>query len=211
MFVQLLSSSDKSWIFPYGEKLKKDLTEMGHKCNYVFSEKDIVKGDILILLSYDKIFKSLNLNNHNLVIHESDLPKGRGMSPLTWQILEGNNVIPVTLIEASKGVDEGDIYDQILLKFTGLELNVELKHKQGLATIEIVKKFIEKYPYNIRKKQIGKPTYYKRRTPLDSELDPQKSIEEQFNLLRVCDNERYPAFFYLKDKKFKILIFEDNE
>ena len=35
-----------------------------------------------------------------------------------------------------------------------------------------------------------------KRTPADSEIDPGKSILEQFNLLRIVDSERYPAFFY---------------
>ena len=33
-----------------------------------------------------------------------------------------------------------------------------------------------------------------------------KSIDEQFNLLRVCDNERYPAFFYKDGVKYILKI-----
>ena len=87
MIIQLLSSSNLSWIVPYGNQLKVKLTELGHQCNYVFSEKEVVKGDVLVFLCYEKLFTSLHLNKHNLVIHESNLPEGRGMSPLTWQIL----------------------------------------------------------------------------------------------------------------------------
>ncbi len=208
MFVQLLSSSNTSWIVPYGNQLQQQLIAMGHQCNYIFSEKEIIEGDILVFLCYEKIFKSLELNKHNLVIHESALPLGRGMSPLTWQILEGKNTIPVTLLEASEGVDEGDIYEQVFIEYNGTELNPELKHKQGLATIELVINFVKKYPNNSATKQIGEPTYYKRRTAADSELNIKKTIEEQFNLLRVCDNERYPAFFRINNKKYLLQITE---
>jgi methionyl-tRNA formyltransferase len=206
-----LSSSNSSWIVPYGYQLQDRLIEMGHQCKYIFSEKEVLEGDVLVFLCYEKIFNSLHLNKHNLVIHESDLPEGRGMSPLTWQILEGKNTITCTLLEASEGIDEGDIYEQFILNYNGSELNTELKHKQGNATIELVLNFMKKYPINIRRKQTGKPSYYPKRTPLDSELDPKKSIAEQFNLLRVCDNERYPAFFSLNGKKYKLLIIQDNE
>mgnify|MGYP003349215185 CR=1 FL=1 len=56
--------------------------------------------------------------------------------------------------------------------------------------------------------QIGNPTYLKARTPLDSKLDINKSIKSQFNLLRVCDDKNYPAFFYYKNYKFFIKLYK---
>ena len=47
---------------------------------------------------------------NNLVVHESDLPNGRGWSPMSWQVLEGHKKIPFTLIEADRKVDCGIIY-----------------------------------------------------------------------------------------------------
>jgi methionyl-tRNA formyltransferase len=38
-------------------------------------------------------------------------------------------------------------------------------------------------------------TYYPKRKPQDSQLDPNKTIAEQFNLMRICDPNRFPAFF----------------
>ncbi len=60
----------------------------------------------------DKIIPNrlLKQNKHNIIIHESSLPKGKGWSPMFWQILEGKNEIPFTMFEASKGVDSGDVY-----------------------------------------------------------------------------------------------------
>ena len=48
--------------------------------------------------------------------------------------------------------------------------------------------------------QIGEETFYSRRNKEDSELDIKKSIESQFNLFRVCDNEKYPAFLIMEIK-----------
>ena len=58
--------------------------------------------------------------------------------------------------------------------------------------------------------QNGKSSFYPKRSPKDSKLDTKKTIEEQFNLLRVCDNDRYPAYFIFKDKKYLIKIFSDE-
>lgn len=207
MFIQLITSGIDSWIIPYGKKLQEMLNAKGHVCKYLIGEENVEKGDILIFLSYEKIFHQLSLNKHNLVIHESDLPKGRGMSPLTWQILEGSNKIPITLLEATEKVDAGVIYKRDFIFLEGHELLSEIKDKQGWATINLVIWFVENYPQSSQgQQQNGTPSFYKRRTEVDSKLDIEKSISDQFNLLRVCDNNRYPAYFEKNGIKYKILI-----
>lgn len=211
MKIQLLTSSRHSWIVPYGQKLQNAIASRGHTCTYLFEPEEVEKGDVLIFLSYEKIFRNLDLNLHNLVIHESDLPKGKGMSPLTWQILEGKNRIPVTLLEATQEVDAGNIYKQSFIDLRGDELNTELKHLQGLATIELVLWFLDNYPDSTQgQAQQGDSTFYPRRSASDSELNIDMSIRDQFNLLRVCDNERYPAFFRINGQKYILKIEKAN-
>lgn len=48
--------------------------------------------------------------------------------------------------------------------------------------------------------------YLRKRSPLDNQIDPTKSIEEQFDLLRVSDNDRFPAFFELRGKKYTLKL-----
>ena len=57
-------------------------------------------------------------------------------------------------------------------------------------------------------KQRGKGNFNRLRNSNDSEININKSIKSQFNLLRICDNERYPAFFKYKNKKFILKIFK---
>jgi len=69
-------------------------------------------------------------------------------------------------------------------------------------------RFIEEYPGIVSKgkDQSGKSSFYKKRGPDDSELDPEKTIREQFNLLRIVDNKRYPAFFKLNGIRYRLTI-----
>jgi methionyl-tRNA formyltransferase len=210
MIVQILIDNKNSWAVPYGEKLCKKVSEKGIDCKLHFEHSEIISGDILFLFSCEKLFKNLGLNKHNLVVHESDLPKGKGWSPLTWQILEGKNKIPVTLFEAAEKVDAGDIYIKKYIELDGTELIDETKHLQGEATIEIIMEFIEKYPNIKGVPQEGVETFYPKRTPVNSKLDITKSIEEQFNLFRVCDNERYPAYFEINGRKYNVKIYKDE-
>lgn len=205
MFIQILCDNPNSWIIPYALQLKSILAKQ-HEVEFTHNHDDIVAGDVLMLLSCEKLFKQLSLNKHNLVVHESDLPKGKGWAPLTWQIIEGKNEIPVTLIDATEQVDAGDIYGQEIIVLKGAELVDELREKQGEATIKLLLTFIENYPNNQRKKQEGEESFYPRRKPEHSQLDIHKTIADQFNLLRVCDNERYPAWFEIQGEKFIIKI-----
>lgn len=208
MLVQILVDNPNSWIVPYAKKLVKELNENQKidEALLLFKHNEVLKGDILCLLSCERIFKGLNLNKFNLVVHESDLPKGKGWSPVTWQVLEGKNRIPVTLFEATKDVDAGAIYKQDFIILNGDELLPEIKHKQGVITNKLIHQFVENYPNVKGKPQEGESTYYEKRNAESSELDIKKTIKEQFNLLRVCDNDRYPAYFVLNGVKYTLKV-----
>lgn len=212
MKITLLCDNKNSWIIPYLDEIYDKLKKLGHEVYKVYDYKNIKNGDLCFILSCEKIIPEdyLKLNIQNLVIHESNLPQGKGWSPLTWQVLEGENEIPITLFEAADKVDSGKIYLQDRIKLDGTELNVELKRKQGLKTKELILDFVNQYPDIDGRPQVGEETYYPKRRPEDSELDPNKTIREQFNLLRVVDNERYPAFFKMKGKKYIIKIFKED-
>ncbi len=188
-------------------KLRKD-----HLVNLVYDEMQINQGDILFILSYYKLVSEeiLKKNVHNIVIHASNLPHGKGWSPATWQILEGKSKIPLTLFEAIKKVDAGQIYFQDSIIFEGTELIDEWQDKMGKKISEMVLKFIKLYPHVNGKKQQGKESFYAKRTPKDSQLNIDKTIKEQFNLLRVVDNEKYPAFFIYEGKKYVLKIYKPN-
>lgn len=207
MKITLLVDNPKSWIIPYVESMLSLIRERGHDVSTIHDAEKIEKGDMAFFLSCEKIIpKSIrDRNAHNLVIHESALPKGRGWSPLTWQILEGKSHIPITLFEAEDAVDSGNIYLQDVMIFRGDELVDELRQVQGEKTIELVLRFIDDYPLK-GKKQEGNATYYPRRRPADSALDPKLSLSDLFNRLRVADNDRYPAFFEYRGKKYFLRI-----
>jgi len=146
-------------------------------------------------------------NRLNLVAHASALPLGRGFSPMVWQILEGRQSIPVRLIEAAQPVDSGDIYLEDEIRFEGHELNEEMRERLGWKIVAMCEAFlaVEGGPPSARP-QSGEPSWYRRRGPADSRLDPSRSIEEQFDLLRVVDNDRYPAFFELRGRRYRLRI-----
>lgn len=206
--IQILVDNPNSWIIPYVLDLVKDLQRLNHKVVLRHSAKEVNEGDVLCLLACEQIFKDLHKNKYNLVVHESALPKGKGWSPVSWQVLEGKKRIPVTLFEADKKVDSGVIYNQKDIVLKGDELWPEIKQKQGEISIELILEFIDQYPNIIGVPQIGDESFYEKRTANSSKLNVNKSIQDQFDLLRICDNQRYPAFFEMDGIKYFFKIYK---
>lgn len=207
MRIAILTSPNQ-WFIPYAEELNKKIKNS----TLFFNDEDIKENyDVIFILSYHQIIKKeyLDKNKHNIVIHASNLPEGKGWAPMFWQILEGKNEIVFSMFEASVGVDDGDIYMKKQLILTGCELNEELRDKQAKFTIKMCLEFLNNYDkYKLAVEQTGIESFYQKRAAKDSELDINKSINEQFNLLRIVDNENYPAFFYKDNKKYILKIEE---
>lgn len=197
MKITLLMDNPRSWFAPYADKLEAQLLQRGHNVLRADSAQQIEEGDCVFFLSCEKIVPThvLKRNRHNLVIHASALPKGKGMSPLTWQIVAGESEITVTLLEASEKADSGVIYLQDVIRFAGHELIDELREKEATSRIELALRFIDEFGSIRGVEQVGEETFYPRRTPADSKVPTDASLSELFNRLRVADNERYPAFF----------------
>ena len=193
----LVTDNPASWSVPGNQRLVERLTAEGFAASLVHRLADAPDADVAVYLSCERIIPAAERARfrHNLVVHASDLPRGRGWSPLSWQILEGRDQITVTLFEAADAVDAGPIYRQKQLQFAGHELIDELRQLLEAACEELVLEFARAYPDVTPRVQEGEPTFYARRRPADSRLDPDRSLREQFAQLRIADNDRYPAFF----------------
>ena len=107
-------------------------------------------------------------------------------------------------------MDSGKIILKKKFTIKPYDLYDEIRKKQSQSNIDIIKDFLKIYPKIKFKKQIGKPSYFRRRTTKDSELNINKSIKSQFNLMRINDNKEWPSYFYINGKKFIIKIFKNK-
>jgi methionyl-tRNA formyltransferase len=177
----------------------------------VTTEKSkLTGGEFLILISVSEVFPPALIARyeHALVVHGSDLPNGRGWSPIVWQLISGQQDFTLSLIEATDPVDSGRIWNKINFQILPNALFSEIQNAIAENTIKLISDLIDNHNSVSPQEQLGEITYYKRRTPADSELDPSKSIEENFDLIRVSDPVRYPAFFELRGKRFRVQISE---
>lgn len=196
------------WFDDHAQQLVAKLRASGHTSWFVRSQEEVVEGDVAFFLSCMRITPPhiLARNGWNFVVHASDLPKGRGFSPVVWQVLEGATEIPVSMIVMTEEVDAGKIAMRRRFALAGHELNEEIRGVLGNTVVEMCLEMAERSSAPDLQPQLGSPTWYQRRYPSDSQLDPARTIAEQFNLLRVVDNERYPAFFDLHGHRYVLRI-----
>jgi methionyl-tRNA formyltransferase len=209
MKISILCSSQKhpvniwldNWIEQYGNI---------HEISLFRKKEELIGGDILFLISCNEIINRSDRNMYlkTLVIHASDLPLGRGWSPHVWSILQGENEIVVTLLEAEDKVDSGDIWKKNRLAISPDALHHEINELLFCEEINLMTFAIENFNKITPVPQDPEisPTFFPLRTPKESEINPAQSIEEQFNLIRISDPERYPAFFKLHGHVYKIKL-----
>jgi len=210
MKITILVDNPRSWFVPFARELQQVLASYGEVA-FLNDAREVTLGnDIAFLLSYEKIVgpEILCRSRSNIVVHASELPKGKGMSPMTWQVLEGRNTIPLTLFEAVEALDAGPVYLRDAVNFKGNELLSEMQELLGKKIVEMCSAFVGQWPDILGRgvPQTGESTFYRRRSPEDSKLDPHKSLAEQFNLLRVVDNDQYPAFIEWMGRRYTLRI-----
>lgn len=213
MKISILTDEPSSWYVPHGRKLHQALTSAGHDVAYVFSKSDLVRGDVCFLLSCSRLIEPeyLRLHRHNIVVHASDLPRNKGFAPMQWQVLEGRNEIPLTLFEATDAPDAGPYYFKSSIALEGTELYDELRVKLAKKINELCMQFIDEVDRVAAIQQSGEESFLRKRTRRDDELDPEKSIAEQFDHFRIADNERFPLWFRFRGRKYILKIFADEE
>jgi methionyl-tRNA formyltransferase len=212
MKVSVLCSSKGHPAYPMLEVWRIQ-TAGRHAVELVDTSRELSGGDILFLIACHEIVGRDIREKYRacLVAHASDVPEGRGWSPHVWQILEGRETIKVTLMEAGDTVDSGAIWKQAELCFAGHELYDEINRALYNVVIGLMDFAIEAIDdISPVPQRAAEPTYYRKRTPEDSRVDPGRSIAGQFDLLRVADPDRYPAFFDFRGHRYEIRLIKSE-
>jgi methionyl-tRNA formyltransferase len=212
MKVSIVCSNDRHPVYPKLVDWAR-ARAAHHQVELVDSSAKLTGGDILFLISCAEfIGPGVRARyRHTLVVHASALPQGRGWSPHVWQILEGKHTIPVSLLEAEDKIDSGRIWSERTFELEGHELFDEINAKLFAATLDLMDFALANASTVVPRDQgSATPTYYRKRTPDDSRLDPNKSIAEQFDLLRVADPDRFPCFIDHRGRRYRVILQKDS-
>lgn len=159
-----------------------------------------IKPAHIFFLHWSWIIPEDVYNKYNcIVFHMTDLPYGRGGSPLQNLIVRGHKSTKISAIKVDNGIDTGDIYMKADLQLNGTA--TEIFKRAG----NVIEQMIENIINNDIKpvKQTGEPVYFKRRKPEQSLIsDEIQDIEKLYDIIRMLDADGYPHAF-LENKKFR--------
>lgn len=186
-----------------------------HEVDIVQKKSQLVGGEILFLISCSEIINANDRAQYKvcLVLHASDLPKGRGWSPHIWALVQGAEAITLSMLEAEDKVDSGRIWRKAHITVPKHALWDEINHLLFTAEVDMIDYAVQNYAIVTPQAQTetDQATYHPKRTPKDSQIDPHKSIAEQFDLIRVSDPNRFPAYFEHLGQRYILKLEKYNE
>ena len=184
-----------------------------NKCIDLKSENEINKTfDFIFVSGYYKIIPDKYINKPKYGIycfHESPLPEGRGHAPIQWAVLNQRKNLTISMFKIDSGIDTGLISQIYNVPIDLLDTYHIIDQKRRTGIKQCFNQFLLNLDsgFIILHEQSGSSSYHNKRTPDDSELDKMKKLVDLWDNIRICDNEKFPAFFKINKKKI-ILRYE---
>jgi len=131
-----------------------------------------------------------------VIFHMTDLPFGRGGSPLQNLIARGIYETKLSAIRCVKELDAGDVYKKVPLSLWGTAEEIYMR------SAELIKEIIIEMVQNpsVPVPQQGTPVVFRRRKPEDGNLETCDNLQQIFDYIRMLDAEGYPNAFWETDK-----------
>jgi methionyl-tRNA formyltransferase len=130
--------------------------------------------------------------------HMTDVPFGRGGSPLQNLIVRGHRETKLTALRMTQDFDAGPVYGKELLSLEGGAEEIYLR--AGRLSAKMIERIIRQEPKPVT--QRGKAVNFKRRKPEESRVRKSTSLEQLHDFIRMLDAEGYPRAF-LKQAGFR--------
>ena len=128
-----------------------------------------------------------------VIFHMTDLPYGRGGSPLQNLIQRGHKETKISAQRCVAELDAGPVYLKRPLSLGGSAS--EIFHRAVNIMEAMIEEVIDKEPGPIP--QQGEPIFFHRRTPEQSNLRnaPVSNLNDFFDFIRMLDAPNYPLAF----------------
>lgn len=126
-----------------------------------------------------------------ICFHMTDVPYGRGGSPLQNLIIRGHKQTVLTALQMEKGLDTGSVYFKQPLDLSGTA--EQIYQRAGELTWQVIQRMVQE---NLQPTpQQGEVVVFKRRTPEQSELSNDLNLEQVYDFIRMLDAPSYPKAF----------------
>lgn len=186
--------SQKTWNNQLVERLQAkfpedDFMQIAAKEDFTAENLQDIKPDKIFIPHWSYIIpESIFANYECIVFHMTDLPFGRGGSPLQNLIVRGIKQTKISALRVEKGLDTGDIYLKRDLPLYGTAEEIYLRASGIIEDmiVDIINDNLQPKP------QTGEPVLFTRRKPADSDMAQLDDINTIYDYIRMLDAEGYP-------------------
>ena len=198
----ILICTTKSWNIKNYQKIKDSLGKYNW---HIINDKNELKYKKVVDINPKYIFfphwswkipKKIHKNFLCIAFHMTDLPFGRGGSPLQNLIIRGYKKTKITAFKVTEELDAGPIFLKEELSLDGSAEEI-YKRTSELIFFELIpsilKKSIKPSP------QKGKTVFFQRRKANEGDISKLNDLEKIYDYIRMLDSEGYPKAFFEKN------------
>ncbi|MDD2972482.1 MAG: formyltransferase family protein [Lachnospiraceae bacterium] len=206
--VNIIIATIKSWNVENARQLQQKYA--GEHNIMIMESKEELQLDMIEEFNPDYIFfphwsyiikKEIFDRFPCVVFHMTDLPYGRGGSPLQNLIVRGHRETKLSAIKVTGELDAGPIYGKETLSLEGSAHEI-YRRASNVIFQKMIPAILRDRPLPVP--QSGDITTFARRRPEESELTAQMDMSTFYDYIRMLDAEGYPhAFIRLGDKKLR--------
>lgn len=138
-----------------------------------------------------RIPAELHENYECIIFHMTDVPFGRGGSPLQNLILRRMEVTMLTALRCVAAMDAGPVYMKQPLSTLGTA--EEVLGRAARLMLPMILSIVRNNPAPVE--QAGQVVDFQRRTPAQSNAVEVRSLRELFDFIRMLDADGYPPAF----------------
>ena len=195
---------------PWNEYLAKEINRAAGIPTYLVKSKTELNQQYLEALNPEYIFfphwshmipPDVYEKYECIIFHMTDLPFGRGGSPLQNLIQRGYENTKISAIRCVPELDGGPVYLKKDLNLNGSASEIFLRASKIIK--QMILEIIEKKPVPVPQK--GEVVVFKRRSPEQSNIKTAqiRTLDDFFDFIRMLDAEGYPKAF-LNVHSFKV-------
>ena len=133
-------------------------------------------------------------DNECVCFHMTDVPYGRGGSPLQNLIIRGHKTTVLTALRMDEGVDTGSVYFKMPFSLNGTAESIYQRAAE--LSWDMMSQIVSNEQSPVA--QVGEVVEFKRRKPEQSQIPSSLAAEQIYDYIRMLDAPGYPNSFIEK-------------
>lgn len=180
-------------IFKHNYGDKHEIFICTSKDDLIVENMQEFKPDYIFFPHWSYLIPDEIVQNFKCVIfHMTDLPYGRGGSPLQNLIARGHKTTKISAIKATSQLDAGPIYMKKELSLEGTAQEI-FERCSEIVFEEMIPEFLQREIEPVE--QLGEPTIFKRRKQEDGMITGDMELSQIYDYIRMLDAEGYPLAY----------------